>query len=464
MKEIKNIHLIAISGTAMASLACMLKEQGYNVTGSDQNVYPPMSTQLEKNGIKIISGYSEKNIRDDFDLVIIGNTIKKDNVEAEEAIRKNIPYTSFSNALKELFLQDKKTIVITGTHGKTTTTSLVSWILEVAKLNQSYFVGGIPINFGKSYKINNGKYFVIEGDEYDTAYFDKVPKFLHYKPEYGIITSIEFDHADIFKDLETIKTQFKKFVELIPSHGYLTTCVECENIKEIAKFAKCNHETYGFKNADITGEQIKIENEKMFFRIFHNGKKIIETYANIVGNHNLLNILAVVGIANRLEIGHDIIASALNTFKGVKRRQEVIGVVNDIIVIDDFAHHPTAILETARGIKEKYQNKRLILIFEPRTNTTRRNVFEKELGESLAEGDEIIIAKVFKPEVIPEAERLNVQNVVKIIQDKNKKVNYIEDTSQIVKHIKKIARPNDVICIMSNGGFDNIYQKILSVL
>ena len=450
----------------MASLAGMLKEKGYIVTGSDQNMYPPMSTQLKNLDIHVNTEYNSKNIKDGYDLVVIGNTAKRENVEVEAALKGGLKYSSFAETFSTLFLKDNKSVVVAGTHGKSTTTSLVSWIFEKGELNPSFFTGGIPTNFGKSYKLGRGEYFVIEGDEYDTAFFDKRPKFLHYKPFHTVITSIEFDHADIYESLAQIIREFENLAEIIHPDGSLTACIDCPNVKNVLEFTDAPVSTYSTldKSADFFGKIKNVSESGMKFEVFYKNKSLGEFLSKVVGEHNLANILAAISVSSKVGLSMSQIKDGIKTFEGVTRRQEIRGIVKDIIVIDDFAHHPTAVLTTNKAIKDKYKDRRLWCIFEPRTNTTRRNFFERELAEALSVSDEIIIAKVFKPELIEEGKRLNVKNIISKLKKQKKRARYIEEVHDIVTAIKDESKPGDVILIMSNGGFDNIHEKILGAL
>ena len=465
MHNYKKIHLTGICGTAMGSFAGMLKEKGFDVTGSDQNVYPPMSDQLKRLGIHLLEGYKEENVAYNPDLVIVGNTTKRDNPEVKYVFEKGLKYMSFPAAFAEICLKDKTSIVVSGTHGKSTLTSLMAWILDYAGTSPSFFVGGIPKNFEKSYKLASGNYFVSEGDEYDTAFFDKRPKFLHYQPYHTIITSIEYDHADIYQSLAQIIREFENLIELIPKEGSLTVCVDCNNVRDIIKKANCAVDTYGFsKDAKWSGSIQKIDEEGMEFSVTYQGNAFGTFSSSIVGEHNLLNTLGAIALANRLGISLESIRGALKTFTGVKRRQEIRGIVNDIIVIDDFAHHPTAIEETIKAIKRRYSKRKVWAIFEPRTNSTRRNIFEKELGTCFVHADEVIIAPVFRPEAIKEEERLNVDTVLKKIREQGKQAHYPASVTAIIEKLSRETRKGDVILIMSNGGFENIHERLLTAL
>jgi UDP-N-acetylmuramate: L-alanyl-gamma-D-glutamyl-meso-diaminopimelate ligase len=463
--KIRHVYLVAICGTAMASLAGMLKELGYAVRGSDLNVYPPMSVQLQKMGISLVQGYKAENISGPIDLAIIGNAVSRNNEEAQEIVRKCISYISFAQALFEFFLKSKTPAVVAGTHGKTTTTSLLAWILESAGRDPGYFAGGIPTNFSQSFKLGSGPVFVVEGDEYDSAYFEKFPKFLHYHPTHAIITSIEFDHSDIYDSLSTIIGEFKKLVRLIPESGHLVACTNYQTVREVISEASCRVHTYGFhKKADYSAKNIRYKGEWMEFDLLCQKKPVERLATTLVGEHNILNILAAAITARNIGLSWAEIKEGVKTFRGVKRRLEVIGVIGDIVVIDDFAHHPTAIEQTVLACKKRYKDRRLWLIFEPRTNTTRRNIFQKELIEAMSLGDIAIMAEVFKLDAIAEKERLSVDAVIAGIIENNREAHYIPNIDEIVSFVKKESRAGDVILIMSNGGFGGIYQKLLDAL
>lgn len=444
----------------MASLAGLLKAKGYRVTGTDTATYTPMSTQLELLGIKPSIGYDPVNLDPRPDLVIIGNVIRRDNLEARATIEKQIPYLSMPQALSELFLKDKESIVVTGTHGKTTTSNIIAWLLEYAGTKPSFLIGGVGINFGESYKLAGGKYFVTEGDEYDTAFFDKGPKFLHYRPKYATITSIEFDHADIYKDLAQIKRSFTRFIEIIPTDGLCIINADSNEIPDILKGAHCKIATYGFSaHADYRISSQDRAGTK--FTIFHAGKESDFTMA-LAGRHNGSNAVAALALLTELGVDDHILSKGMALFKGVKRRQEVRGVVNSVTVIDDFAHHPTAIRETIDAIRARYAHGRLWAIFEPRSNTSRRNIFEAELASSFKNADKTIIADVFHATDIPEAERLKPETVVEAINNHGGSAYFIPGTDNIVEFVVNNAVQGDTILVMSNGAFDNIHEKLIT--
>lgn len=464
-ENIKHIHLMGICGAAMASLAGMLKRQGYQVTGSDQNVYPPMSLFLQKLDIPIHQGYQSQNLTPQPDLVVVGNVITRLNLEAIELGNLKIPYLSLPQALRCFAMQDKKSIVICGTHGKTTTTALISWMLEKGALDPSFMVGGIPLNFQQSFKLGQGPYFVIEGDEYDTAFFDKGPKFLHYNPFIVILTNIEFDHADIYRDLEHVLTSFRKLIALIPENGLLIANGDSSLVMAEAQKAKCPVIAYGLESrSEWQIRDLEIKGAQTHVEILKQGRTWLNITTPLYGRHNISNLLSAMALADYLQLDHTLIKTALQDFKGVKRRQEIRGEKQGILVLDDFAHHPTAVRETIRAVKGKYPQRRLLAIFEPRSNSSRRNVFQEQYAQSFDQADLIMIPEPGLMEKIPAAERFSALQLVQDLQKKGLKAFYSDNTSQLLDEILKQARKNDVVLVMSNGSFDNLIEKLLNRL
>ncbi len=464
-ESIKTIYLIAICGTGMASLAGLLKEAGYQVTGSDGNIYPPMSTLLEDLGIPVKAGYKRENITSDIDLVVVGNAVSKTNEEVQEVLAQNIPYTSFPQALSRFFLEGRKSLVVTGTHGKTTTTSMLSWVLETAGKEPGFMVGGWLNNFQRNYKVPGGDYFVTEGDEYDTAYFDKGPKFLHYQPHSAILTSIEFDHADIFNSLEEIEAAFEKFVSLIPTEGFLLVEHTVKTEKKIWSNVVCKLETYGFDpSADWSVGDYRFEGKEGCFQISRQGQSLGEFRLPMVGRHNALNATAVTALAINCGIPLEEVRSGLNTFRGVKRRQEIVGEEKGVLVIDDFAHHPTAIHLTVSAIKEAFPDRRLWAVFEPRSATSRRNVLQEPFAKSFGSADKVILAGLHAPEKIAPEDRFDPEGVVQTMEGEGTKAWYIPEVESIVDFLGERLQVNDVVLIMSSGGFYGIHQKLLNRL
>ena len=464
-KKIKSIYLIAICGTGMASLAGLLQKSGYLVTGSDANIYPPMSTLLKSSGIDIKSGYQRNNITDDIDQVIVGNAVSKDNPEVLAVQEKGIPYISFPEAIKKFYLKNQKSLVVTGTHGKTTTTALLSWVLHSAKRKPGFMVGGWMKNFDGNHAIPEGKFFVSEGDEYDTAFFDKGPKFLHYSPFASILTGIEFDHADIYRDLDHIKNSFRKFVNIIHPSGFLLAAFSDKNVQDVLADASCQVETYGFSSsADWVIGDYKFVSGKGYFTLSHQNVNVANFNLPMIGRHNIQNATSVAVMGLKLGLATQEIQEGFHTFKGIKRRQEVLGVKNGVTVIDDFAHHPTAIQLTLEGIKEAYPGQRIWAIFEPRSATCKRKVFEDRLPKSFTPADLVIIADLFAPDKIDPKDRLNPELVVENINNDGGDAYFIPDTEALINKLITECRPKDVLLIMSSGGFSGIHQKLIARL
>src|SRR5216684_5575895 len=416
MTNPKHIHLIGICGTAMASLAGMLQERGFRVTGSDAASYPPMSTFLESLAIPVAQPFAESNLNPSPDLVVVGNALSRGNVELERVLDERIPFCSLPQILHDEFLVGKEVLVVAGTHGKTTTTSMLAWIFETAGLQPSFLIGGIAENFGRSFGLGDGKHFILEGDEYDTAFFDKGPKFLHYFPDSLILTSVEFDHADIYKDLDAVETAFKRLVNLVPRRGRIIAFdsgdASSDSLNRCVQKAFCPVERYGASNrASWKIANLKLGEDRTSWSVLRDGKPWADFEFPLGGEYNVWNATAAVALAANYEISKDVIAKALETFRSVKRRLEVKARVNGITIIDDFAHHPTAIAGTLTALRSNYPGARLWAILEPRSNTLRRNVLQNELAKSLALADEVVVADVFKSEAIPEAERLDLSAV-----------------------------------------------------
>jgi UDP-N-acetylmuramate: L-alanyl-gamma-D-glutamyl-meso-diaminopimelate ligase len=467
MTQAKHIHLIGICGTAMASLAGMLRAQGHRVTGSDTAAYPPMSDQLRDLGIAIMEPYSAANLDPRPDLVVVGNAISRGNPELERVLDERIPMTSMAALIHDEFLTDRERLVVCGTHGKTTTTSMLAWIYEVAsrqdtRFTPSFLIGGVAENFGASFRVHEGsRSFILEGDEYDTAFFDKGPKFLHYFPDAAILTHVEFDHADIYSDLAAVKTAFKRMVNLIPQRGRLIAFDGSDNVTECCAKAFCKVERYGFA-PDSTWQAIDLQQQRPAtdWTLLRSGEEFARLTLPMAGEHNALNATAAAALAAGQGIPAEDIVQALATFQSVKRRLEVRAEVAGITIIDDFAHHPTAIRETLRALRSAYPGRRLWAILEPRSNTLRRNVFERELVDSLALADEVVLAAIFKSEAIPALERLDPQHVLDALTARCVPAVLRADADAIVAEIAPRMRAGDVVAILSNGGFGNIYEKL----
>jgi len=461
MNSKKHIHLIGICGTAMASLAGMLNERGFRVTGSDAAAYPPMSDFLAGLGIPVAQPFDAKNLSPHPDLVVVGNAISRGNVELEYVLDQRIPFCSMPQILHDEFLRGKEVLVVAGTHGKTTTTSMLSWIFASAGWKPSFLIGGIAENFGSSFALGEGEHFILEGDEYDTAFFDKGPKFLHYFPDSVILTSVEFDHADIYKDLDAVETAFKRLVNLIPRRGKLIAFDSGESVERCIGKAFCSVERYG--STAKTGWWIKnlqLHPERTAWSVVRDGKDWAEFEFGLAGEYNVWNATAAAALAASYGISRDEIQNALASFRSVKRRLEVKAQVAGVTIIDDFAHHPTAIAGTLTALRARYPGARLWVILEPRSNTLRRNVLQKPLAQSLALADEIIVAGVFKSDAIPQAERLDLMALGADIGNHGKRARIISGADGIVQTIAPELRVGDVVAILSNGGFEGIYEKL----
>src|SRR6266576_2414964 len=444
----------------MASVAAALQERGFKVSGSDENVYPPMSTFLQEKGIALKQGYRAENIPPDTDVVVIGNAMKRGNPEVEAVLNRKLFYLSLPEVLKNYFLRGKHNLVVTGTHGKTTTTSLLTWIMEKAGRKPGYLVGGIPKNLGQGARLNDCKYFVIEGDEYDSAFFDKRSKFIHYLPELVIVNNIEFDHADIFRNLDEIKLSFKRLLNIVPQNGMILFNGDDHNCVEVAKDCLAQMVEVGFsKNCAQRIRDVTHSPEGSRFKL---GDDVYEI--PLIGEFNVRNAAMAASAARFYDMPKPKIENALKSFTGIARRQEVRGEARGVKVIDDFGHHPTAIGQTLQALRQRYQGQRIWAVFEPRSNTTRRAVFQQRLSEALKAADGVFISQVAKLEQIPENERLNPESVVNAIQESGHPAFYEENADAIVNRIVPLLRAQDVVAVFSNGGFDRIHEKLLDKL
>jgi UDP-N-acetylmuramate: L-alanyl-gamma-D-glutamyl-meso-diaminopimelate ligase len=464
----KHIHLIGICGTAMASLAGMLKERGFHVTGSDAAAYPPMSDFLRNLEIPVAQPFDTRNLEPRPDLVVIGNAISRGNVELEHVLDQRLDFCSLPQLLHDEFLRGKEVIVVAGTHGKTTTTSMLSWIFHSAGLDPSFLIGGIAENFGSSFHLGHGKHFILEGDEYDTAFFDKGPKFLHYFPDAVILTSVEFDHADIYKDLDAVETAFKRLVNLVPRRGRIVAfdggaghASESPSLERCLAKPFCPVERYGVgARASWRVTDLRLSPDRTNWTVLHEGKSWSDFEFALGGEYNVWNATAAAAIAFSYGISRGAIATALKTFKSVKRRLEVKAKVNGITIIDDFAHHPTAIAETLKALRARYPGSRLWAILEPRSNTLRRRVLQNDLARSLAIADEVVVAAVFRSDAVPENERLELPALAAEIEQNGRRARLLPDADSIVKTVAPEMRRGDVVAILSNGGFGAIYEKL----
>ncbi len=457
----KHIHLIGICGTAMASLAGMLQQRGHRVSGSDAAAYPPMSDFLASLNIAVSQPFSPQNLSPRPDLVIVGNAISRGNVELEYVLDQRIPFDSMARVLHDEFLSSCERLVVAGTHGKTTTSSLLAWLFTVDQRAPSFLIGGIPENFGSSFALGAGPEFILEGDEYDTAFFDKGPKFLHYFPDAAILTSVEFDHADIYNNLDEVKTAFKRLVNLIPHRGVLIAWDGHTNVDECVARAFCRVERYGFdERSNWRISDVSYTAATSRWSVWRGGAPWAEFESQMAGEYNILNATAAAAMAANFGIPVKSIAAALHSFRSVKRRLEVKAELHGITIIDDFAHHPTAIRETLKALRTRYAGRRLWAVLEPRSNTIRRRVFESELANSLANADEVVLAGVFKSDAIPEAERLDPNRVVERVRHAGTAARLLGSADEIVNSVALELRAGDVVAILSNGGFGGIYEKL----
>lgn len=444
----------------MASVAAALKERGFTVTGSDENVYPPMSTFLKGKGVTLKEGYREENIPSDADVVVIGNAMKRGNPEVEAVLNRKLLYLSLPEVLKNYFLRGRHNLVVTGTHGKTTTTALLTWIIETAGYKPGYLIGGIPTNLGQGARLNDSKYFVIEGDEYDTAFFDKRSKFVHYLPELLIINNIEFDHADIFNNLDEIKLSFRRLLNIVPRNGMVLLNGDDPNCVEVAKDCLAQMIEVGFsKNCAQRIRDVSCSAEGSRFKL---GDESFEI--PLVGEYNVHNAAMAAMAARFYDVPKAKIDSAFKSFTGIARRQEIRGEARGVKVVDDFGHHPTAIASTLAALRHRFRGNRLWAVFEPRSNTTRRAIFQQQLPDALKLADGVFISQVAKLEQIPEKERLNPERVVAAIVEAGRPAFYERNADAIVERIVPMLQPNDVVAVFSNGGFDNIHEKLLARL
>ena len=466
----KHFYLIGICGTAMASLAGMLQARGHRVTGSDLNVYPPMSTMLQDLGITVLQGYGPENLTPAPDCVVVGNAIPRGNPEVEETLNRQLVYRSQAEVVKEEFIRGRHSLAVAGTHGKTTTTSIAAWVMDQGGLDPTFLIGGVAQNFGSSFRVTDSDYFIIEADEYDTAYFDKGPKFMHYLPELAIVNNIEFDHADIYKDLDAVKVAFRRFMNLVPGNGRLIVGWDSPNVRAVVEsfgpklFTRV--ETFGsggdakwqVRNADFSGGLSK-------FEVVCEGRPWGEFETPLLGEFNLLNCLAVIIAADAWGVSRERIKQALASFKNVKRRAEIRGERRGITVIDDFAHHPTAVRETLRALRSRYGDRRLVAIFEPRSWSSRLAVFQDDYANAFTAADYVVIASVFDSQKVTEKGRaLDTDELIAAISQQGKPAFALPNVERIVGHIVPELRSGDVVAIMSNGGFGGIHDKILAAL
>jgi UDP-N-acetylmuramate: L-alanyl-gamma-D-glutamyl-meso-diaminopimelate ligase len=461
------IHLIGICGTAMATLAALLKKRGYDVRGSDQNVYPPMSDFLASEGIPIFSGYSPDHLVPGLDLVVVGNAISRGNPELEAVLDRKTRYCSLPEAIRDHFLWDARSLVIAGTHGKTTTTSLAGWLLTHGGMDPTVLVGGIALNFGEggsSYRIGQGRDFVIEGDEYDSAFFDKSAKFLKYLPDVAVVNNVEFDHADIYADLDAVRLAFRRLVNLVPRGGLLLLGADSAEAATLKDMAVSPVETFGVgREATWQADDVEYDNGFTHFDVRRQGQLFGRFQSPLLGLHNVRNALAAIAVGSFVGIDASALAEGLGLFRGVKRRLERIGDPRGVVVIDDFAHHPSAVHESLAALRTGYRSGRIWAVFEPRSASSCRRVFQDEFARAFAPADEVVVAAVFRSS-LPEAERLSPDTLVRDLRSRGQQARYIPSVDEIVQVLVAESRPGDVVALMSNGGFGGIHQRLLQAL
>lgn len=469
-EKVKTIHVLGICGSGMGAFARLLVQQGFEVRGSDEGAFPPMSLRLAEWGIPVFEGYRAENLdwspNQTPDLVIVGNVIRRTNPEAEEMRRRNLPHLSFPEALRWLFLTNRHSIVVTGTHGKTTTTSLCAWLLESAGQAPGFLIGGIPKNFARSSELGRGRYFVVEGDEYDTAYFDKGPKFLHYQPKSSILANIEFDHADIYRDITHVTESFRRFVDILPEDGHLVVCGHEQLAIDVAHRAACAVETYGIDgDFDWVATNLVPVGTGFRFSVSYHGTLKGELFSPLAGKHNVLNALASIAIVYRLGVSFPEIVAAISQFEGVVKRQDIRGEVGGILVIDDYAHHPTAVRETISAIRTRYPTRRLWALFEAESNTSRRKIFQDQYGEVLSGADVVVLSKPLKKnDKLADTDQIDVQAIVTNLRSKGVDAHHIAEFTDIVDFVADNAVHGDVILGMSGRDFGGIHGEILKRL
>ena len=460
----EHVHLLGIGGTGMTALAGLLHESGCRVTGSDHALYPPTSTLLAEMGLTVHVGFDPAHLDPAPDLVVIGNAISRGNVEVEEVLDRRIRHTSMPRLLAERFLEGRHSVVVAGTHGKTTTTSMLAWVLRHAGREPGFLVGGLPRNFGAPYRLGSGEAFVIEGDEYDTAFFDKGPKFMHYRPDTALVGTVEFDHADIYRDLDQVRQVFARFTNIVPRRGLLVRHEECETTREVTADAFCRVQGYGLTKGEWRAENVTAAPGKTAFRLVRGGEPLVAVELDAPGEHNVLNALAVVAAATEQGLSPEEIAAGLRTFEGVARRLELRGEVAGVAVLDDFAHHPTAIAASLRAVRRSHAGRRVWAVLEPRSWSLRRNVFQARLAESFDDADEVIVAEVYRGGDVPDEQRLDPEELACRIAERGRPARHLAGADEIVAHLRTAVRQGDVVVVMSNGGFDGFHERLLAAL
>lgn len=461
----KHYHLIGICGTAMASLAGMLAGQGHKVTGSDEGVYPPMSLELKRLGIPVSEGYRPENLSARPDVVVVGNAITRGNPELEYVLNEKLFYTSMSAVVKENFIRGHHSIVVAGTHGKTTTTSIMAWAMEQAGAGPSFLIGGVAENFGSSFRVTGGRYFVIEGDEYDTAYFDKGPKFMHYLPDTVILNNIEYDHADIYRDIEAVKFAFSRLINLIPTRGHLIAGWDSPVVRELVPRALCHVESFGIEEgARWRATDITFAADMTTFTVTVAGREFGKYRTPLAGSFNVRNCLAVIAASEMLGLDRARVGEAMESFESVKRRMQVRGEVGGVTIIDDFAHHPTAVRETLTAARAKYPDRRIVAVFEPRSYTAQIKSFQQPFTDGLAQADTVIIANLFHPERYTADTAISPGEMVETLKAAGLEAEFIPTPDAIVERLAPRLRRGDVVVVMSNGSFGGLHDKLLNRL
>ena len=460
----KRVHLIGIGGTAMATVAAMLRRRGMAVSGSDQRVYPPMSDFLAREGIAVLEGYDAAHVTSDVDLVVIGNAVSRGNPEVEEVLDRKLRYCSLPEVIRDQFLWGARSIVVAGTHGKTTTTALLGWLLTHGGADPSVLIGGIAENFEGSFRLGGGREFVIEGDEYDSAFFDKTAKFLKYLPDIAVISNIEFDHADIYPDLDAIRLAFRRLVNLVPRRGLLLLGADNADALALREQAYCRVETFGLSDgATWQAHDLRVGEMSTRFSLRREGTPVGAFEVPMLGAYNVRNAVAAIGVGIAVGVDTDTLAEGLRKFRGVRRRMQLRGTAAGVMVYDDFAHHPTAIEETLAGVRSAHPSRRIWAIFEPRSATSCRRIFQDDFARALGRADRVILPAVFRS-TLPDEQRLSAEAVVADLRQSGVDADYIPQTDEIVRVVARQARPGDLVIVMSNGGFDNIHQRLLDAL
>ncbi|HEX5062117.1 MAG TPA: UDP-N-acetylmuramate--L-alanine ligase [Kofleriaceae bacterium] len=475
------VHLIGIGGTGMGAVAGLLAAAGHDVRGSDAAVYPPMSEQLKALGVPVMMPYAPENLDWGPELVVVGNVHGKDHIEVRAAQERGIKLTSFPAVLGERLLDAKHSIVVSGTHGKTTTTSLIAHILQEAGRDPSLFVGGVPVSLGQGWRLGQGPEFVIEGDEYDTAFFDKGPKVAHDRPRTAVLTSVELDHVDIFPSFDAVRDTFKKLIALIPQDGLLVVCAESPDARAVAKYAACKVEGYAVLGGGESGAEFDVDTEsgiasdvawwarnleiqksgRVAFDVYHNGERYEHFESLLVGRHNVMNCVAAIAVAHSRGVPISAIQRGVSSFAGVRRRQELRGIAGGVTVLDDYAHHPTAVRETLKALRRRFPKRRLIAVYEPRSATSRRKTFQHEFADAFSHADEVIVGRLFDPNKIPVEDRFDPEKLALDLHRSGTKGSYTPEVGAIVKQLAESAAPGDVVCVLSSGSFDGLHDKLL---